>query len=87
MNKAEKMRVFDQKNYKSKSVCSPMETITIDKKEYEKLKKLAGKEELTEMEIRSWRSTLEILQDKDMMDQLRESEKNRKKGIMWKLKF
>lgn len=64
-----------------------METVTIDKREYEKLKKLAGKEELTEMEIKSWRSTLQILQDEEMMDQIKESEKNRKKGIMWKLKF
>ncbi|MBS3083623.1 hypothetical protein J4423_02355 [Candidatus Pacearchaeota archaeon] len=29
----------------------------------------------------------EILADKDMMEQLKESEKNRKKGKTWKLKY
>lgn len=65
-----------------------METVTIQKKEYEKLKKLAGKEELTAMEIKSWRSTLQILQDKEMMRDIKESLKNRKNGIKpWKAKF
>lgn len=29
----------------------------------------------------------EILADKDMMEQIRESEKNRKKGKSWKLEY
>ena len=29
----------------------------------------------------------EILEDKDMMAQIRESEKNRKKGIKWEFKY
>jgi len=61
-----------------------METVTIQKKEYEKLKKLAGKEELSPQEIKEWKETLEILQNKDMMDQLRESEENHKKELCGK---
>ena len=64
-----------------------METVTIQKKEYEKLRRLAGKTELTEMEIKSLASTLQILQDKEMMKDIKESLENLKKGKTWKSKY
>ena len=47
-----------QKGYKEIILRLPMETITIQKKKYEKLKKLAGKEELSPQEIKEWKATL-----------------------------
>jgi len=42
---------------------------------------------ISKEEYDSMKETLEILSDPDMMEQLKESEKNRKKGKFWKLKI
>ncbi len=81
------MRVFDQKNYKSKLVNESMETVTIQKKEYEKLKRMESEVKYTKQQLQSWKSTAEILQNKEMMKDIKESLENIRKGKFWKSKY
>ena len=51
---------------------------------------MISKEELEEFkrELESIKSTIEILQDKEMMEEMRESEEARKNGVKpWKLQL
>ena len=63
-----------------------METITLSKKEYDKRKNVTGIDS-SDQERKEWKATVEILQNKDLMDQIRESEKNIKQGKIWKSKY
>ena len=64
-----------------------MQTITLQKKEYEKLKEIEAKVEFAQQELKSLKSTAEILQDKEMMKDIKESMENLKKGKLWKSKY
>jgi hypothetical protein len=64
-----------------------METITVQKKEPDRLKNSAEKKNRSDQELKEWKATIEILKNKDLMAQIRESEKNIRLGKTWKSRY